>query len=419
MPKVLVVEDSKAFSSILRTHIEAALPFSVVLAPSLADARVAVESAAEPFFASLLDLNLPDAPNGEVVDYIIGQKIPAIVFTGDLDAAVRENTWSKRVTDYVLKESIASVDYLVRLLGRLHRNRSIKVLVVDDSNVARSIIMDMLEVNCFQIVEACDGASALEALEKNPDIRMVISDHMMPDMDGCELTRRIRRTHSLDKLSVIGMSAQGNQSLSARFIKNGANDFLAKPFSKEEFSCRVNQNAELLDLMEEIRNLADRDSLTQLYNRRFLFKVGEELCKNARRGNLKLTAAMIDIDNFKRINDLYGHDTGDKVIIAVADILRESVRESDLVARVGGEEYCVLLTSLRLDAADVWLLFERIREKVAQLKLRFGEAEFGITVSIGVCTMLRDSLNDMLIQADQALYEAKNQGRDRVVVRNA
>ena len=121
-------------------------------------------------------------------------------------------------------------------------------------------------------------------LKRHPDIKMVISDYFMPGMDGVELTRRIRHRHRKDQLAVIGISAYGNTILSARFIKNGANDFLNKPFSSEEFYCRVTQNLEMLEYIQKLRETSIRDPLTGLFNRRRFFEAAKELHARLARG---------------------------------------------------------------------------------------------------------------------------------------
>ncbi len=253
MSHVLVVEDNKTLASIYKDKIESGLGFKVVVSQSYSDTVKLLSNKECDFFVGVLDLNLPDAPNGEVVDLVVSQGIPSIVVTGDYSDKVRERVWSKGIIDYVLKKGYHNFDYMVSLIKRIHRNRSIKVLVVDDSKFARKYLCDLLEVHQYKVVEAADGKKALRVLELNPDIKMIITDFNMPDMDGFELTTNIRAKYHRDEKIIIGMSSEEKSVLSAKFIKAGANDFFNKPFLAEEFYCRISQNISMIENLETIK----------------------------------------------------------------------------------------------------------------------------------------------------------------------
>jgi len=174
MGKVLVVEDSRLFGSMLKKEIESVTNFSVEWLQTYGETRERLEQGKGEFFAALLDLNLPDAPNGEVVDLVLTENIPVIVFTGDMSDDAREYIWSKKVAEYVLKEDSQSIDYIIYLLRRLRRNAEIKILIVDDSRFYRKIIRDLLQIHKYQTVEAADGLEALELLARHNDIAMVV-----------------------------------------------------------------------------------------------------------------------------------------------------------------------------------------------------------------------------------------------------
>ena len=235
----------------------------------------------------------------------------------------------------------------------------------------------------------------------------------MPGMDGVELTRRIRRQHHKDELAVIGISAYGNSILSARFIKNGANDFLNKPFSSEEFYCRVTQNLEMLEYIQKLREASIRDPLTGLFNRRHFFKAAQVLHNRLTQGETTMTLAMIDIDHFKAVNDTYGHAVGDEVLKHVAQGLSNRFRGSDVVARLGGEEFCVL--ALGLAGQQAMAVFSDLRNSIERSKIKSGRSTVGVTISIGICDKPQGSVDAMLAAADAALYKAKRTGRNRVI----
>ena len=410
---VLLVEDSKVFVKIITPRIEEALGFEVVCAQSYGEAKTILESKQHTFFAALLDLGLPDAPNGEVVDLVSGYHIPSIVFTGDYSEEAQEFMWTNRVVDYVIKEWPHSVAYVVQLLDRLQRNGDLTVLVVDDSKTARAHMRKLLEAHCFKVVEAENAQGALTTIKNSRMVKCVVLDYNMPGMDGFELTKEIRKKHGMDSLAIIGISGEDDHRLSARFIKYGANDFIAKPFLHEQFYCRITQNVSLIEQFDKIRQLSFTDPLTQLRNRRAFFEAGGALYKRAKRDGTPMVLAMMDVDHFKSVNDNHGHKAGDMVLQQIANMLMEHFRESDVTARLGGEEFCVLAAGVSSEEANH--VFDKFREKLASTPVDIPNGTLDITMSIGLCDVLHDDLDAMIHEADERLYSAKEQGRNRVV----
>ena len=414
MEKILLVEDSKVFQRAICERIEACCPFKVDTAASFAEARELVENASLPYFVALLDLTLPDSAKGEVVAYALENNIPSIVFTGTFDNAVREDLMQKGVLDYIAKESPASIDLLAETVQRLYRNVTTKVLVVDDSRVGRMYISRLLERHNLQVFQAEHGKQALEVLAANKDIRLVLTDYNMPEMDGFELVREIRREFKRDQVAIIGISAQGDGTLSPRFLKGGANDFVTKPFQDEEFNCRVAQNLDNIENINALREAAIRDTLTGLHNRRYLFDVGEKLYASFMRDQITLSAVMIDIDHFKKVNDTYGHDGGDAVLKMFSKLLVDEFRDTDVVSRMGGEEFCILMANSDPDSTAQVL--ERVRSEIEHAQADNDGTIIKVTASFGCCLADNDGLENLIKRADEALYEAKETGRNKVVM---
>jgi PleD family two-component response regulator len=208
-------------------------------------------------------------------------------------------------------------------------------------------------------VEAANSDLVMKILEMEPEIKLVIVDYDMPVLDGFQLTTLIRKKYPKEKLAIIGISAYGSNIISTQFLKMGANDFILKPFSKAEFGFRVLQNVEMLDYMDIIRKSASIDFLTGLHNRRYFFDVGEKMFANAKRENFEIIIAMLDIDNFKAINDTYGHSSGDNVLRHTDSVLSAHFRKADLVARFRGDEFCIIAVNLKERNAD-WK-FEKLK----------------------------------------------------------
>ena len=215
--RILLVENSRAFTTMLREAIEQQLELPVSVASSLAEAGELLNREGG-WFLVLTGLVLADGDRDQVVQYFVERGLPTIVVSGVYDEDLRKRVLQKDIIDYVLKNTPGSVDYLVWLVQRLDRNRRIAALVVDDSPSARGYAASLLELYGYQAVQACDGASALQALEANPAIRLVVVDQEMPGMDGVELTRRLRNLRTRDKVAVIGISGNADPSLIPRFL---------------------------------------------------------------------------------------------------------------------------------------------------------------------------------------------------------
>ena len=415
MTKLLMVEDDAILAKMVTCKLAEAVDFEVVHVTTAAEAKKILEDGTHDFFLGLLDLSLPDAPFGEIIDTVAPQ-LPVVVFTATLDEEVRALVEEKPVIDYVVKQGEKSIKLIVELIQRLWKNRGIKTLVVDDSPTSRTILENILTSHQFQVFTADNGQEAVAILKQHNDISLVITDYVMPVMDGLELLATIRDQMNLERteLAVIGISGQVGDTFSAKFIKYGGNDFLIKPFLMEELICRVNQNIEFLEHIRAITELAERDFLTGLHNRRYFFAVAQRFFSNAKRKNLSITIAMMDIDHFKKVNDEHGHFAGDQVLKAVAQTLLSTCRSSDLIARMGGEEFCVLASNV--DHKHITTTMERFRKNVEDLVVTVNCSTIRVTLSIGVTSVLSDTLDDMLNRADALLYQAKTNGRNRIEV---
>ncbi|MBF0179898.1 MAG: response regulator [Magnetococcales bacterium] len=252
--KILLVEDSKAFATLLGKELATRLPYlEVVLATTRKDAAKAIALARGEFLLGILDLHLPDAPNGEIVDTVLAKKIPSIILTSSFNAEWQQQLLARQILDYFVKSHYGAIHTVIHFIERYYRNASIQAMVVDDSRSSRLLLAGLLRRYRLQVLEADNGNDALKLLEQEPGIRLLLTDYHMPGMDGFELTKKVRARHSGEELAIIGLSAQGDPHLSAKFLKHGANDFIGKPFQIEELLCRVFQN---LDLIEKIRAIS-------------------------------------------------------------------------------------------------------------------------------------------------------------------
>jgi diguanylate cyclase (GGDEF)-like protein len=416
MKKVLIVDDSKTILTLLKNEFSKEETIDAFFAKDYKEAQELIKQEKD-FHAALLDLNLPDAPHGEIVQLANDNNIPAVVLSATHDEELKSNILKGDVVDFVLKDDIASISFAIKAISRTLKNYDTTILIVDDSNIYRTVMANSLKKIHINVLEAKDGQEALTILENNPKISLVITDYEMPVLNGLELTFKIREKYKKDQLAIIAISSVDKQETISKFLRFGANDFIHKPFSDNEIITRINSNLELLDLFSQIKDMANKDFLTGLYNRRYFFDSGKQIVSKARRRKQHIAVAMIDIDKFKNLNDTYGHDVGDVAIKEVKNILEYNLRNSDLIARFGGEVFCILLDEISYE--DTLMVFEKIRKSFESNIIDIGDISISYTVSIGIFYgMEKISLDKMIKIADDALYTAKNNGRNQIIIKS-
>tara|TARA_R110000782_G_scaffold78276_8_gene155499 strand:- start:160370 stop:161647 length:1278 start_codon:yes stop_codon:yes gene_type:complete len=410
---LFLIEDSTALGIVLQSRIAQKTSVGVKWYKTFESAAQALREQ-RPILA-VTGLQLPDAQNGEILDLLAAEDIPTILFTATLNRKIRERFASPNIIDYFLKDTESAIDRIVHTICRFTDRILPAILIVDDVETARMQLINLLKPQNYQIFEARSGEEALEILSANSQIELVITDHHMADMEGNELTRRIRKHYSSDQLRVIGISASSDPYLSASFLKAGASDFVYSPFIPEEVKYRVESNIETLGRIKYLRFLAERDSLTSLYNRRAFFERAQQILDDCKAENQPASVAILDIDHFKKVNDTYGHDTGDRVIKAVAKVLSDhGEQEAVLIARFGGEEFVLLFADRTAEAVQAQC--DDIRQEIEALRIRHNGMSLGVTVSMGVAMVQHDEgMDNNLNAADQMLYMAKTEGRNRVV----
>lgn len=289
------------------------------------------------------------------------------------------------------------------------------ILVVEDDEDARMVLSELLRPR-YDVDAVGDGETALKrAAELNPDL--VLLDLFLPGMDGFGALTGLRRNSKTADTPVIFLSAQGDAETKSQGLSLGAADYLAKPFSEQELMARVDRTLKLSAQKEHYRALAQTDGLTGLPNfRSFHARLEEEVSRAHRYGH-HLACAMVDLDGLKQINDRLGHAAGNRAILALADAVREELRDTDFAARYGGDEFVVLLP--QTSESQGALFAERLRKRLLEVSEQAGLPVRG---SIGVAAVSADELDspdaaeDLLRRADEALYRAKRSGRDRVEV---
>ncbi|AEA96345.1 diguanylate cyclase response regulator [Alteromonas mediterranea] len=371
-------------------------------------ARFSQKDAPETFLCAIVAYSLPDARKGEAIDFTVKSFIPTIATTESLDSAIRDKVLERDVVDYIPKENSQNYDYLNRLIGRLEKNKSTGVIVVSTNRVLRTKTVSLLQRHNFIAFECLTATDAMQCLSEHNNVRLVITDNTLPDMTGTHFVSSLRKAFSKEQLAIMGVAGGKGMLMSAHFIKSGANDFLRVPYCHEEFLCRVMQNVEYIESVEEIRRVANTDYLTGLPNRRHFFYMvtvqHQKLLENH-------ALALIDLDFFKSINDTHGHDAGDIVLKAIAALI-EFYFPDEIISRFGGEEFCIYMPSITLENACKRL--EDFRKVVEAEVIQLPKTDIKVTCSIGVSGTHTQRVDKLLSLADKQLYAAKHDGRNQV-----
>lgn len=299
------------------------------------------------------------------------------------------------------------------------------ILIVEDSAVVRTQVIENLKAvapfgNYF---EACDGIEGLKILNTN-HIDLILCDLIMPNMDGFEFLSTIKRSKEFQETPVIILSERGESTTKIRMLESGARDYVTKPFDVGELIARITLQLNTKILQDEMRNankllkeLSITDHLTHLSNRRHMMDALEIELQRTMRKNGDLCLVLMDIDNFKNVNDTYGHQRGDMVLAAIAEAVQVELRSYDIAARYGGEEFAMVLPDTSLQAGVT--VAGRLRKSVAAIDFPSPMEDLGVTISIGIAALPSpciDSIDALIRAADEALYRAKLNGRNRVEV---
>lgn len=289
-----------------------------------------------------------------------------------------------------------------------------KVLIIDDDPDALGIAKACLARDGMDVACAVDGKSGLVLVEQfEPDV--ILLDVSMPGASGYEICLTLKDDPKTCMIPVVFVTAHDTIREKIGGLDLGAVDYVAKPFNLLELAARVRAALRTKRLQDLLIRYAQIDPLTGLWSRRALTdRLGQEWARTEREGGA-VACVMTDIDGFKAINDSFGHHVGDRVLCAVADILRAQCRKSDLAARWGGDEFAILLPGQRVSGAA--RLAKRCRKNIEETSLQSDGKDVRVTASFGVADTVGISSQQALLElADAALYEAKNGGRNRVEI---
>ncbi len=296
-----------------------------------------------------------------------------------------------------------------------------KVLIAEDDMTSRIILDSVLKKWGFTPVLTCNGKEAWEVMQSKEAPRLAVLDWQMPEMNGIEVCQKIREIDTSDPPYLILLTSKDEKKDIVKGLQAGANDFISKPYDNKELQARINVGQRMVKLQFELGNAyralkheAMHDSLTSIFNRRAIIDLLEKEIARAKREKTGLCVGVCDLDYFKKVNDTYGHQIGDEVLIAFTQFVSDKLRLNDHVGRIGGEEFLIVASGYKDLQKDA--LFERLCEYVRKSEITTEKGSISITVSIGVARYKGvENVDGLVAAADTALYHAKKTGRDRVV----
>ena len=296
-------------------------------------------------------------------------------------------------------------------------NMRSKILIVEDDEAIRELIHIFLEKSGFEAFTAITAEAALEIL-KEKEIGIVLTDVQLPGMNGIELTKIIKQDYEADIIIMTGYSLEYSIE---EAMARGASDLIIKPIRLEDLLLRINvvlknrsEKQENCRKMAELTNLTTRDDLTGLFNsRQFYRHIAQEIDRSNRYFR-SLSLILMDIDNFKTLNDTYGHLFGDKILSAIGDIIKSAIRIQDTAYRYAGDEFTIIMPETELDMAIA--VAERVRQAIENdTQALSSPRPVIVTVSIGVVEYLTDeAIKSFVHRADSAMYTSKKKGRNNI-----
>ena len=291
-----------------------------------------------------------------------------------------------------------------------------KILIIDDSESILFLLESILSVD-FKVVSANRVKKALEIIDQS--FNTIIIDLMMPEISGIDFIKRIRDNKKYEHIPIIVLTAKHNTEEDiAKLFELGANDYINKPFFSAELVARVKTHSKiklltenLIEVNKKLKYFATHDELTNVFNRNAIFDFLENELLRLKRTKSKLVVLMYDIDHFKNINDTYGHQVGDSVLIKIIKHIKEIVREVDLIGRYGGDEFLIILPDT--DKKIAGEIGNRMLSKINIEKIRVNDKILKVTISIGLSEYINnENLDKFIERVDNALYNAKKNGRN-------
>lgn len=407
--KILLIDDNKMLGKLLAKKIQTTLNCEVDIVFSLAETKALPD---DEYFLTFADLCLPDAPNGEVVDYVLTKNWPVIVLTASNDKATKDKFMDKDILDYIFKESDTCIDQIIDSIVKLERYAKTKVILALSKLPERNEIKKILTQRKFNVLAAAHGEEAMSYLNDNNDVKLIIADANMPVISGSELLSEVRTRFGDHDLGVIILGDK-DDALESSLLINGANEYLIKPLNKESFNCRLDRCLNYMANMQFLSIYNNLDPISGVKNSNALLNCVEDYLNEISGKEEEFAFAFLDIDNLRNLNEEYGYEVGDKIVKICADEASNEVKGRDIVGRYSPEKICIVLKNVSQERAIK--ILSRIRVNIKKVGILVNLDEVFFTASIGVVfAKSGDQFETLINKASEALSQAKANGKDRV-----
>lgn len=349
--------------------------------------------------------------------------IPILLITSDPKTISKYDAYTFGIFDILERDKIdesiiEDINEIIELYSNIDLSNSF-IVAIDDSKTQLYFIENVLKQTKSKYILFENPREFIETLpHSKPDI--CILDVYMDELDGIEVTKIIRKYKELKNTRIIIQTSARENSLLRTIMIIGADDYIIKPYSTEELLLKIINNIKVKKINDELDKInkelfekATTDPLTGLYNRRFIIEQLNILISNYKRYLVPFAVMILDIDHFKRINDTYGHDIGDEILINLSKILKETLRKTDIIGRFGGEEFLCLIPNT--PSENLPIIISKLLNNIRKFRYKYEEDEITFTISIGCCNFTKKykTDNEIIKCADYMLYKAKNNGRDQ------
>ncbi len=421
MKRVLICDDSDFIRKIVKRELESSYELEI-----FEDGYEAYEFLKEDkdFDFAVIDGEMPKMNGWELIKKIKQElklnDLPVIILTASEDEYFKNQAFDYGAFDYIKKpfKQGELYDYLNKFFkGKINRG---SVLVVEDSKVQNHTMSQQLKFKHIRPISVFSGEEAIKVLLSGEEVDTILLDLHLTGASGFQVAKALKKDSRFAYIPIIGITASSDRikiELMEKAFASGVDDFISKPYNIIEFFARIMASVKRGKLVKKLKEEAELDYLTKLYNRRILFKMLNHIFSSSVRYGDDLSFLMLDIDHFKNVNDTYGHFTGDEVLKSLAKTISSSLRQSDIAARFGGEEFCVVMTHTDLKKACI--VGDKIRKAIENSVISVKDNKVKVTVSVGVSSLLKNEDVDSFVKrADDALYKAKELGRNMVCCSN-
>ncbi len=412
---VLYLDSSKMLHNIM-SKVVTECGHTYIAAFTLTEGAKSIES--EYIDLIIMGLEFPDGNSFKLIRSITKKRkipIPVIVMSSNFSVTIRKELFELGIFDYILKSDL-TFERFARYFNMIAKTdevqqylKSLKIAVLDDSQTVISFVKTIFELNSLtEIVLVSDPVLFLESTNR---FDLYIIDYILPGISGDAVISAVRRKNP--EAIIICMSAISNDRTLSNVLMAGADDYITKPFDANIFMARIKVNIRSYLLNSKLKKTAITDGLTGAFNHAHSFHLLENTLRDAEKNKTEMTVLMLDMDDFKKLNDAEGHQAGDEALMTVAKTIQTTKRENDIFGRYGGEEFVMILPETGLEKAVQ--IAEEIRQKIELLV--FSNPKILTTVSIGVAVREKGDRSEKIIgRADEKLYEAKRGGKNRVAV---